>query len=173
MPVGVCVGVDRLPVCLVSSGRGLARRPAALAGWVSGLGGGIAGLGVRLVVLCGAQGPWGAVGASAVGATLLVGWRGGVCVRGWAWSDVPQASAFLSRILEGLLQVPEDIPVVLGREKVARVDSQWVERIGQHGYPCGLWSPPPRWLEAAVLRRPLAGQVDQALGGGLCPDPLS
>ena len=32
---------------------------------------------------------------------------------------------------------------------------------------------PPRRLEAAVLRRPLAGPVDQALEGGLCPGPLS
>ena len=36
---------------------------------------------------------------------------------------------------------------------------------------CG--TPPPRRLEAVVLRRPLAGPVDQALEGGLCPDPLS
>ena len=31
----------------------------------------------------------------------------------------------------------------------------------------------PRQLEAAVLRRPLAGPVDQALDGGLCSGPLS
>ena len=54
--VGVCVGVLRLPVRWVSSERGLGWRPAAVAGWVTGLGGGAAGWGVRCVVLCGAQG---------------------------------------------------------------------------------------------------------------------
>ena len=48
-----------------------------------------------------------------------------------------------------------------------------MERIGQHGFPCGLRHPAPRRLEAAVLRRPPAGTVDQALKGGLCPGPLS
>ena len=52
--VGVCVGVLRLLVRFVSSGRGLASCPAAVAGWVTGLGGGAAGWGVRRVVLCGA-----------------------------------------------------------------------------------------------------------------------
>ena len=63
--------------------------------------------------------------------------------------------------------------MVLGRREVAGVDSQGMERIGQHGFPCGLWHPTPRWLEAAVLRRPLSGPVDQALEAGLCPGPLS
>ena len=31
----------------------------------------------------------------------------------------------------------------------------------------------PRWLEAAVLHRPLEGLVDQALEGALCLGPLS
>ena len=53
------------------------------------------------------------------------------------------------------------------------MDSQGVERIGPHGFPCGLRHPSPRRLEAAVLHRPLAGPVDQALEGGLCPGPLS
>ena len=53
------------------------------------------------------------------------------------------------------------------------MDSQGVERIGQQGFPCGLRHPPPHWPEAAVLHRPLAGLVDQALEGGLCPGPLS
>ena len=48
-----------------------------------------------------------------------------------------------------------------------------MERIGQHGFPCGLWHATPRQLEAAVLRRPPAGPLDQALEGGLCPGPLS
>ena len=48
-----------------------------------------------------------------------------------------------------------------------------VERIGQHGFPCGLRHPTPRRLEAAVLHRPLAGPMDQALEGGLSPGPLS
>ena len=74
VPVVVCVGVLQLPLCLVSSGRGLAWHPEAVAGWVTGLGGGAAGWGVRRVVLCGAQGSWGAVGAAGVGAPTLVGW---------------------------------------------------------------------------------------------------
>ena len=73
VPVGVCVGVLRLPVRLESSRRGLVWRPAAVAGWATGLGGGAAGWGVRLVVLCGTLGPWGAVGAASVGAPTLVG----------------------------------------------------------------------------------------------------
>ena len=103
----------------------------------------------------------------------LWGGEWGVCVRGWALGDVPQADAVLLCLLEGLPQAPEDIRVVLGRGEVAGLDSQGVERIGQHGFPCGLRHPPPRRLEGAVLRRPLAGPVDQALEGGLCPGPLS
>ena len=173
VPVGVCVGVLRLPVCLVSSWRGLAWRPAAVAGWVTELGGCAAGWGVRRVVLCGAQRSSGAVGAASVGAPTLVGWRGVVCVRGSALGDVPQADAVSLRLLEGLPQAPEDIRVVPGRGEVAGLDGQGVERIGQHGFPCGLRHPTPRWLEAAVRRRPLARPVDQALEGGLCPGPLS
>ena len=56
--------------------------------------------------------------------------------------------------------------------EVAGVDSQGVERIGQHGFPCGLRHPPPRRPEAAVLHRLLAGPMDQALEGGLSPGPL-
>ena len=74
VPVVVCVGVLRLPVCLVSFGPGLAWRPAAVVRWVTGLGGGAAGWGVWRVVLCGSQGSWGAVGAASVGAPTLVGW---------------------------------------------------------------------------------------------------
>ena len=74
VPVVVCVGVLRLPVCLVNSGRGLAWRPAAVVCWVTGLGGGAAGRRVRRVVLCGVQGSWGAVGAAGVGAPTLLGW---------------------------------------------------------------------------------------------------
>ena len=170
VPVGVCVGVLRLPVCLVSSGRGLVWRPAVVAGWAGwamGLGGGAAGWGVRRVMLCGA------VGAAGIGAPALVGWRGGVCVRGWALGAVPQADAVSLRLLEGLPQAVEDIRVVLGSEEVAGLDSQGVERIGQHGFPCSLRRPPPGRLGAAVLHQPLAGPLDQALEGGLCPDPLS
>ena len=122
--------------------------------------------GVRYIVLGGGQGSWGAAGTAGVSAWTLVGWRGDVCVRGWAWGDVPQASAFSSRLLEGISQAPEDIRVVLGRGEVAGVDSLGVECIGQHGFPCGLWHLIPCPLQAAVLCRPLAGPVDQALQGG-------
>ena len=94
-------------------------------------------------------------------------------MRGWASGDVPQVYAVSLRLLEGLPQAPEDIRVVLGRGEAAGVDSQGVERIGQHGFPCSLRHPPPRRLEAAALRRPPAGLVDQALEGGLCPGPLT
>ena len=94
-------------------------------------------------------------------------------MRGWALGDVPQADAVVLRFLEGLPQAPEDIRVVLGRGEVAGVDSQGVECIGQHGFPCSLRHPPPRRLEAAVLHRPLAGPMDQALQGGVSPGPLS
>ena len=138
VPVGVRVRVHRLLVRLVSSGRGSALRPAAVAGWVAGLGGGAAGRGVRRVVLCGARGSRGAARAAGVAASTLAGWRGAVCARGWAWGDVPQGSAFSSCLVEGLPQALEDIRVVLGRGEVAGSDSLGVECIGQHGFPCGL-----------------------------------
>ena len=94
-------------------------------------------------------------------------------MRGWALGDVPQADAVSLCLLQGLPQAPKDIRVVLGRGEAAKVDSQGVERIGQHGFPCGLRHPSPRRPEAAVLHRPLAGPMDQALEGGLSPDPLS
>ena len=94
-------------------------------------------------------------------------------MRGWALGDVRQADAVSLCLLEGLPQAPEDIRVVLGRGEVAGVDYQGVERISRHGFPCGLRHPSPRRLEAAVLHQPLAGPVDQALEGGLCPGPLS
>ena len=94
-------------------------------------------------------------------------------MRGWALGDVPQADAVSLCLLEGLPQAPEDIRVVLRRGEVAGVDSQGVERIGQHRFPCGLRHPSPRRPEAAVLHRPLAGPMDQAPEGGLSPGPLS
>ena len=54
-----------------------------------------------------------------------------------------------------------------------RLRTYRMERISQQGFPCGLWHPTRRRLEAAVLRRPLAGPVDLTLEGGLCPGPLS
>ena len=71
--VVVCVGFLRRPVRLVTSGQGPAGRPVAVVCWVTGLDGGAAGRGVRRVVLCGAQGSWGAVGVAGVGAPTLVG----------------------------------------------------------------------------------------------------
>ena len=169
----VCVGFLRRPVRLVTSGRGLAWRPVVVVCWVTGLDGGAAGPGVRRVVLCGAQGSWGAVGVAGVGAPTLVGWSGGVCVRGWALGDVPQADAVSLRFLEGLPQAPEDIQVVLGRGKAAGMDSQGVERIGQHGFPCGLRHPPPRQPEAAVLHRPPCGADGPGPRGRALPRPTS
>ena len=72
--VVVCVGFLRRPVCLVTSGRGLAWRSVVVLCWITGLDGGAAGRGVRRVVLCGAQGSWGVVGVAGVGAPTLVGW---------------------------------------------------------------------------------------------------
>ena len=94
-------------------------------------------------------------------------------MRGRALGDVPKADAVSLRLLEGLPQAPEGIWVVLGWREVAIMDSQGVERIDQQGFSCGLRHPAPRRLEAAVLHRPLAGPVDQALEGGPCPGPLS
>ena len=73
-------------------------------------------------------------------------------MRGWALGDVPQADAVSPRFLEGPPQAPEDVRVVLGRGEVPGVDSQGVERIGQHGFPCGLRQPPP----PAGRRRPFS-----------------
>ena len=98
--------------------------------------------------------------------------RGCLCA-GWAWGDVPQAPSFPPRLLGGFLQAFEDIRVVLGCVEFVGVNSLGMERIGQHGFRCGLWHPAPRQLEAAVLRRHPAGPADQALDGGLCPGPLS
>ena len=72
----------------------------------------------------------------------------GLCVRGRALGDAPQTYAVWLRLLEGLLQSSEYIRVVLGCGQVARVDSQGLERIGQHGFPCSL-----RHLTPAGWRR--------------------
>ena len=62
------------------------------------------------------------------------------------------------RLLEGLLQAPEEIRVVLGRGELAEVDSLRMQRISQHGFPCGLRHPSPRQPESRVLRRLLRGR---------------
>ena len=124
-----------------------------------GLGGGAAGQGVMRVMLCGVRGSrgtaaGGGVGAAGVRAPILAGWRGGVCVWGWTWGDVPQAPSFCPCLREGVLQGPEDICVVLGCGELAGVDSLGMERIGQRGLPCGFRHPPsPPRPESAVLRR--------------------
>ena len=89
-----------------------------------GLGWCAAGRWVRCVSLSAACSFRGAAGRGAVGAagihvSAFVGWRGGVCVGGWAWVDVPESST--PPLLEGLPQAPEDILVVLGRRKLAGV----------------------------------------------------
>ena len=122
-------------------------------------------------MLCGARGSRGAVGAASVCASTLAGWRGGVCAWGWAWGDVPQAPSFSSRLLDGLPQASENIRVVLRCWEVAGVDFLGMERISQHGSPCSLWHPPPRRPEVTVLRRPLAGPVDQGPRGRALSGP--
>ena len=79
-------------------------------------------------------------------------------MRGWALGDVPQADAVSLRFLEGLPQAPEDIRVVLGRGEVAGVDSQGVERIGQHGFPCVLRHPAPAGRRRQFSTDPLRGR---------------
>ena len=54
--VVVCVGFLRRPVCLVTSGRGLAWRPVVVLCWITGLDGGAAGRGVRRAGLLGCCG---------------------------------------------------------------------------------------------------------------------
>ena len=139
---------------------------AVTAAVTTGLGGGAAGRGgqARRVLWC--AGLLGCCGCRRCWCADACGVVRGVCVRGWALDDVPQADAVSLCLMEGLPQAPEDIRVVLGRGEVAGVDSQGVERIGQHGFPCGLRHPTPRRPEAAVLHRPLAGPVDQALREG-------
>ena len=112
----------------------------------------------------------GGVGAPSIRASAFVGWQGGVCV--WGRVDVPQAPSFPPPLLEGLAQASEDILVVLWCGELAGLDSLEMERIGQHGFPCSLRHPPPRWPESTVLRQPPAGPADQALEGGLCTGPL-
>ena len=87
-------------------------------------------------------------------------------MRGWALGDVPQADAVLLCLLEGLPQAPEDIRVVLRRGEVAGLDSQGVERIGQHGIPCGLRHPPPAGRRRQFSTDPLRGRWTRPSGEG-------
>ena len=173
VPVVVCVGVLRRPVCLVTSGRGLAWRPMVVVCWVTGLGGGAAGRGVRRVVLCGARAP-GVLWVPPVSVRRRL-WGGeGVCVCGaglWVMSHRRMLSCCVSwRVSRRRVRT---YGWSWGAGRLPGLGSQGLERIGQHGFPCGLRHPPPRWPEAAVLHGPLAGPVDQALEGGLSPGPLS
>ena len=106
------------------------------------------------------------MGAASVCASMLAGCNGGVCARGSAWGDVPQVPAFSSCLLEGLPQAPEDIRVVLGRGEVAGVDSLGVERIGQPGFPCSLWHPPPAGWWRQFSTDPLRGRWTRPSRGG-------
>ena len=123
-------------------------------------------------MLCGVRGLWGAAGAAGVCALALVGRGERVCAWCWAWSDVPQALSLSPLLMESLLQAFGDIQVVLGCEEVVGADSLGMERIGQHGFPCGTVASRTRRLEAAVLCRPPAGPVDQTPEGRLRPSPL-
>ena len=80
----------------------------------------------------------------------------GVCARGWAWGDVSQASAFWSRLLEGLPQAPEDKWVVLGCREVA-----------EGGLPGG-GAHRPAWLP---MRHETSTPPPPAGGGGSPPTP--
>ena len=77
---------------------------------------------------------------------------------GWAWGDVPQAPSFSSRLLEGLTQASEAIRVVLGCREVAGVDSLGMERIGQHGFPCGRGIHHPAGWRRRFSADPLRGR---------------
>ena len=81
---------------------------------------------------------------------------------GWAWGNVPQVPSISRRLLEGILQALQEIPLVLGREELARVDSLGTKRINQHGFPCGLQHPTPRWPESAVPGPALHGPTYRA-----------
>ena len=116
----------------------------------SGLGGCAAGGRVRRVMLCGARGFRGAAGATGVCASALVGWQGGVCARGWAWGDDPQAHSFPLSLLEGFLQAFEDIRVVL------------VSEGGCGGGLPGDGAHQPAWLPM----RPVASNPPPPSGGG-------
>ena len=69
-------------------------------------------------------------------------------MQGWALADVPQADPVSLRLLEGLLQAPEDIRVVPGRGEVAGVDSQGRRAsasMASHA-ACGI-HPPASWRQ--------------------------
>ena len=161
VPAGVCVGFLRLPVRLVSSGRGLVWRPAAVAGWIMGLGGGAAGWapGVLWVPLVSVRRRlWGGKSVCVCGVGLWMSHRQmpSRCV---SWR------VFLRRLRTyewswGAGRLPGWTP--RGWSASASMASHAA---------CGIF--PSHRLEAAVLHRTLAGPVDQALEGRLCPGPLS
>ena len=128
-------------------------------------------------MLCGVLGSRGAAGRGSVGAasicaSALVGWRGGVCLWGWACGDVPQSPSFPPCLPEGPPQAPEDIQVVLGCGELTGLSSLGMERIGQHCLPCSPRHPSRCRPESTVLCRLPARPVDEALEGGLRPGPL-
>ena len=110
-------------------------------------------------------------GVSAV--DVLAWWRRGVCLFGWAWHEVPQASSFSLRLLKDYTHLPEDMRGILGCRELARADLLGMEHISQHGFPCGLRHPPYHRPDSTVLQRLPAELADQALQKGLYAGQLS
>ena len=136
-----------------------------------GLGGDATGLGDRHVMMCGGRGSRVAAGrggadAAGVRVSTPVGWQGGVRVREWAWSDVPQAPSFSPRLLESLSVASDHIQMVLGCGELPVVDSLRMERISQHRFPCALRHPSPRGRSRQFSAHSLRGHRTRPLREG-------